>query len=330
MIDTPMRRGQARWAGLTTCEATADTDAARRHGFWHEAFALQGSITPHVIRHIVAFGFIATVVAGAAWLVEDRCGVQIGLEVAPFEVAGVVLGLLLILRTNAGYDRWWEARTLWGGIVNQSRNVAIGALSYGPADAAWRDRFVRWAAVYPHVVRSSLRRERLGPEVAGLVGAEAAALVERAPHMPSFAALRLAKLLREARASSALDGFAFMQLDRERAQLIDHVGACERILNTPLPRVCSMKIRSFIALFLLMLPFALLYRTSEWLVPFVTMLVAYPLMALDRIGVELQNPFSTRNVSHLPLDDLCAMIERNLTDLLQATEGSADERSRPG
>src|SRR5262249_40670971 len=113
-----------------------------RQHFWREAFALQGSITPLVLPHVLTFGLIAAAVGAAAMLVQWQYGVQIGLEVAPFELAGAALGLLLITRTNAGYDRWWEGRKLWGGIVNQSRNLVIGALSYGPDDAGWRARFV--------------------------------------------------------------------------------------------------------------------------------------------------------------------------------------------
>ncbi len=79
-----------------------------------------------------------------------------------------------------------------------------------------------------------------------------------------------------------MDRFAFLQLDRERAALIDHIGACERILKTPLPLVYAIKIRRFIALFLLTLPFALLHRMNgDWLVPFITMMVAYPLIGVS-------------------------------------------------
>jgi putative membrane protein len=131
--------------------------------------------------------------------------------------------------------------------------------------------------------------------------------------MPSYVALVLAGLLREAREQHGMNDFAFIQADRERALLIDHIGACERILKTPLPLVYAIKIRRFIALFLLTLPFVLLHKLhSEWLTPVVTMLVAYPLISLDQIGVELQNPFSTANLSHLPLDDIAVTIERNL------------------
>ena len=285
--------------------------------FWREAFAWQGSVTPLVIPYVLAFGLIAAAICILAWLEDRLYHVKIGLEIAPFEIAGAALGLLLILRTNAGYDRWWEARKMWGGIVNQSRNLTISALSYGPADPRWRESFVHWAAVFPHVARCNLRGQQPSPEVAALVGQEAAAQIAGSAHMPSFVALKLAALLREACDHHDMDRFAFLQVDRERAALIDHIGACERILKSPLPVVYSIKIRRFIALFLLTLPFALLHRlNSDWLVPLITMMVAYPLMSLDQIGIELQNPFSKANLSHLPLGDISATIERNLLGLL--------------
>jgi predicted membrane chloride channel (bestrophin family)/carbonic anhydrase len=290
-----------------------------RRGFWREAFALQGSITPHVLPNVLVFGLIAAAICQVAWLSKWLYQVSIGLEVAPFELAGAALGLLLIMRTSAGYDRWWEARKLWGGIVNQSRNLVINALSYGPPNPAWREQLVRWAAAYPHVARCSLRGEPPSPRVAALVGPQEAAQIAASGHMPSFVALRLAHLLQEACHTFHWDRFAFLQVDRERATLLDHVGACERILKTPLPLVFAIKIRRFIALFLLVLPFALLHRMdSDWLVPLVTMLVAYPLLALDQIGVELQNPFARANLGHLPLNDISAAIEQNLMGLLKA------------
>ena len=107
--------------------------------FWHEAFKWHGSVTPLVMPNVLFIGLIATVICVLAWLEERFCRVEIGLAIAPFEIAGAALGLLLILRTNAGHDRWWEARKLWGGIVNKSRNVVISGLSYGPADLVWRE-----------------------------------------------------------------------------------------------------------------------------------------------------------------------------------------------
>lgn len=289
-----------------------------KNGFWAEAFALHGSITPHVMSNVVIFGVVAGIICFFSWLIERQFQIRIGSEVAPFEIAGAALGLLLILRTNSGYDRWWEARKLWGGIVNQSRNLAISGLSYGPPEPEWGEEFVKWVAVFPHVARCSLRGEPPSPEVAVLVGKANADQIASSDHMPSFVALKLGGLLRDACDYSQMDGFAFMQVDKERASLIDHLGACERILRTPLPLVYAIKIRRFIMLFILTLPFALLHRVDNyWVIPFITMLVAYPLVSLDQIGVELQNPFLRSNLSHLPLGEISRTIERNVTGLLQ-------------
>jgi ion channel-forming bestrophin family protein len=289
-------------------------------GFWREAFALSGSATPHVFPNVLLFGVIAAAIDGSAWLLERAFGIGLGLEVAPFEIAGAALGLLLILRTNAGYDRWWEARKLWGGIVNQCRNFAISALAYGPTNPDWQEKIVRWAVAFPLAARDSLRG--LKPDAAAVLGPDAAERLQAANHGPNRVALELAALLREG-CDLGMDRFAFLRVDEQRAMLIDHIGACERILKTPLPTAYSIKIRRFIALFLLTLPFALLHQLEAvWQVPFVTMLVAYPLLSLDRIGVELQNPFSTANLSHLPLDDISATIERNLMALLKERQAA--------
>jgi putative membrane protein len=285
--------------------------------FWKEALMFRGSASPRVIADVLRFGALAGVVSLLAWLIEQQFPITVGLAVAPFEIIGAALSLLLILRTNSGYDRWWEARKLWGQIVNQSRNLAISALAYGPRDRQWREEFIRWAAAFPHVARVTLREQKPGDELDALVGPEQARRVAESAHMPSFVAWRLGRLLQTASESHRMNEFAFLRVDHERALLMEHIGACERILRTPLPLVYSIKIRRFLLLFLLTTPLVLLHRLETmWLVPPMTMLIAYPLLALDRIGAELQNPFGETNLNHLPLTQLTAMIEGNLLGLL--------------
>ncbi len=292
-----------------------------REGFWQEAIALQGSVTIHVLPSILSFGLLASIVCGLAWLAQRIFDVSFTLDISPFGFAGAVLGILLVIRLNAGYDRWWEARILWGGMVNQSRNLVISAMAYGPHDTEWRERFVRWTAAFSHSARHSLRGERSSSEVANLVGIDHEAQFAKVDHMPSLVAWQLGDLLVEATERFGMDRFAFIQIDRERALLIDHIGACERILATPLPRIYSITIRRFILLFLLLLPVSLIHlMETVWFIPILTMVIAYPLLTLDQIGVELENPFSTSSLSNLPLDDITANIERHLFAMLAFTQ----------
>lgn len=295
-----------------------------RKGFWREAIALQGSVTVQVIPSILFCGLLAIAVCGIVWLIRRLSGFSFNLDISLFGIAGAVLGILLVIRLNAGYDRWWEARTLWGGIVNQTRNLVVSAMAYGPNDPEWRDNLVRWTAVFPHAAHQSLRNEAPFAELDNLIGIENAKQLTAADHMPSFVALRIGELLREATERFDMDRFFFLQIDRERGLLLNHIGACERILMTPLPRIYSITIRRFILLFIIMLPMALFDHVDEsWLIPVITMFVAYPLLTLDQIGVELENPFLSSNLSHLPLNDISAKIERNLFAVLSTKQAEA-------
>ncbi|MDR3632359.1 MAG: bestrophin family ion channel [Isosphaeraceae bacterium] len=283
--------------------------------FWRSAYAFRAAAPPIVFWRVFIFGAYAFLVCGNDWVGHHHALLEVGL--APYEVAGAALGLLLVLRTNAGYDRWWEGRKLWGGIVNQCRHLGVVAIAYGPNDLAWRERAVRLIAAFAHATRSSLRDERALPEIEALLGPVEVAQIAAARHMPGYVALLIADHLRSACDQSGMDRFAFLEADRDLTSLLDHVGGCERIRKTPLPRAYAIQIRQFLILFLATLPFALLKKV-EWLTPLVTVLVAYPLLSLDEIGNCLQAPFSTRTLNHLPLDDICRTIEEDLLAMLSA------------
>lgn len=313
-------------SSVPDCPSVASS-SIKWKSFWRDACAIQGSITPHVLPNVLLVGLIASAFCAAASLLNKYFGIDLSLPLAPYELVGAALGLLLVLRTNAGYDRWWEARKLWGGIVNQSRNLAIMGLTYGPNDETWRHNFVRLIAVFPHTACMTLRGERSCEALESLVSKELVQEILTTKHPAVTVVLKLATLLRQACEIHKMDRFFFLQADRERALLIDYLGACERILKTPLALAYSIKIRRFIALFILTLPFALMHSFDNVvLIPLVTMLAAYPLFSLDQLGIELQNPFNRQHLSHLPLNEISAGIEANLISLLSENQisGHAD------
>jgi putative membrane protein len=294
----------------------------KRPNFWSNVVDRDGDGEQHRVRRpiIITFWFATTV-----WFIDwvTPTGIDLGIEVAPYEFAGAILGSLLVLRANAGIDRWWEGRKLWGGITNQSRNLAVIVLANGPEDLRWRREIIGWIAAFGHVARRSLRRQKVMTEVEALVGQDGVEWLAKAEHRPTAVALKIASLLREARDRGELDATAFLRADEQRNFLIDHVGGCERILKTPLASAYVVLIRRFIVLFLATLPFALLRRV-EWLSPLVTTLVAYPIIALDHIADDLQQPFATSSINHLPLNDITTTIESNLLALLPETETEED------
>ena len=285
------------------------------YSFWKDALRVDGSALPLIWPRVAAFGLWAFILALVHYN-DELPDLQI--EVAPFEAAGAGLGLLLVLRSNAGYERWWEGRRLWGSLINTTRSLAIAATAYGPDDPPWRERIGRRIAAFGHVARRSLRGERDMPEVVALLGPEEAGEIAGAVHMPSDLARRIAEDLR-----SGLDDFAFVQADALRVALLDHVGGCERINTTPLPLAYAIEVRRFLFLFLATLPFVLFNKLPKlralWIDPLVTLLVSYALLSIDKIGHELQQPFQPYRLNHLPLDALSATIEANALATLGVT-----------
>lgn len=138
----------------------------------------------------------------------------------------------------------------------------------------------------------------------------------RERHRPLFISLKIAELLQTAAGSSGLPAAVLMQMERDRNSLIECLGGCERILSTPVPRAYTIVIRQFLVLFLATFPFGILQKAT-WLTPLITAAIAFPMLALDEIGAELQNPFSKENVHQLPLDLFCQNLEGCLRDFLE-------------
>lgn len=293
------------------------------YNFWIDAFALRGAATLIVLPRVLAFGLFALAVAWVDILTPPH--INLDIEPAPLGVAGTILGLLLVLRVNTGYDRWWEARKLWGGITNQSRNLAVAALAFGPADPRWREGIAKAVAAFAHATRGHLRDEGLAPEARELLGPDDADRVAAMAHAPSGAALVIAERLRDGRDRHGMDPAGFLRADRERALLVDHCGGCDRIKASPLTRAMTILVRRFIVLYLLTTPFALLHSfpTNWWLVTLATTLIAYPVLALDQVAFEIQDPFRRTNLDRLHLDEFCRTIERDAFDLLAASRPPA-------
>jgi len=286
-------------------------------GFLRGALMWRGSVSPRIFPSLLLMTCYCLLIVA----LDQYWRPLPHLAVTPFEYTGVVLGLVLVFRTNTGHERWWEARKLWGGIVNQSRNIVIEALSYvevmniGSQESLWRKEMVKWTIAFSFAAKESLRNGKNLDDLTDLLSQQELEALKAAGHMPLFIASKIAALLQQARRSHYIDGFVFEKMEGQRILLIDHIGACERILKTPMPLVYAIKARRFILIFLLLLPFSLI-ENLEFSAVFVYFLVAYPLLSLDRIGIELQNPFDTKNLSHLPLHTICDSIKLHCLALL--------------
>lgn len=234
----------------------------------------------------------------------------LGTSVVMHSLVGVALGLLLVFRTNASYDRYWEGRRLWGGIVNETRNLARGASVHLTADPSLLHAVTRWTAIFPWTAMSTLRGEtNWGPAAAELSAEERSAL-SKAQHPALFVAQRMTACLEDARRRGLISDIIHASLDANTQFLVDYLGGCERIRKTPLPFAYVVHLRRALIIYCFTLPFALV-ETFGWFTVFDVLFVAYTFFGIEEIGVEIEGPFGD-DANDLPMQDICETIHKNV------------------
>lgn len=267
--------------------------------------APHGSLSYGVLGRVVVFGVIAAVL----WYAVDQ-GVQIRLAVGFHEIAGAIIALALAFRTNTGYARFWEGRTLWGAIVNACRNVVRTVEVHGRPDASELHAFTKWVVVYAHATRRSLREQTQDEEIGNLLSEEELATFRAQPHRPLAAAAEMSRRLSDIATKHDMSPMMAAHAERLIADLVDYLGGCERIRRTPTPYGFVLLVRRCIVIFLASLPLAIV-NDLGFVAVIVTMLVAYPVLMIEALASELDDPFG-HDANDLPLSRICATIEKNL------------------
>ncbi|MGZ3451161.1 MAG: bestrophin family protein [Polyangiales bacterium] len=267
-------------------------------------FRLDGSVLPRLLPRVLASGAIGGL---AAWLFIER-----GVKFPPLAhtLIGVALGLLLVFRTNASYDRYWEGRRLLGFLVNRTRDLARQIVAYVD-DAKEREELRRMVSAFYALSAMTLRRERdLGTLGDRLTREERAALEPRTHRAPILAAMITARLAKVVQNPTHL-----LAMEQNLTSLNDSLGGAERIMRTPIPFAYAQHIKTFVALFCFTAPFVMA-ESMRWYTPVAAAVLAFALFGIDEIGVEIEDPFG-HDANDLPLDAIGAGIEAATTEIVE-------------
>ncbi len=246
---------------------------------------------------------------------------------------GAAISILVSFRTATAYARWWEARTLWGGLANASRTLARQALSFdasgapGPLPTAMRSLVLAQIA-YVHALRRTLRDQDPVPEIERVLGASAARRIAPSANYPARLAFDMGRTIASVRSSGDLDGFSWLRLDTTLAEIVALQGGCERLKTTPLPRQYDLFPELFIYAYCFVLPIVLADQLGV-LTPLVTIPVSFAFLIIDRIGQNLEDPFANRAYD-TPLTNITQSIERVLREFLGDPEPVAVAPARRG
>jgi len=274
-------------------------------------------------------------IAHPGLLLNDAAGaIKFSLPALPFTILMPALSLLLVFRSNNGYSRWNEARTLWGGLINNCRNVVRQSNTYFPDDARHYElkrRMAAETAAFVKALRNFLRgptdddtlREELYELVeAGLISREQADATMAASNRPMFCLSAMSATLRRA----DVDPMYSARVDQTISTLVDLTGANERIFKSPIPLVYTRLTARFLTIFLTLLPLALWGQLggswNHWATIPAEFIIAFFLFGIEEVGIQIEEPFSI-----LPLEAFCnGAIEATNKEMLGAVQKGVFER----
>lgn len=296
----------------------------RRHWF-RVALQLRGSVIPSVIGRTTICGMFGVLISGLG-----QFGLPVALPVLASLIPNIVLGLLLVFRTNTAYDRFWEGRKCWGSMVNSSRNLArqiwITIAANTPVDRAGKIAALRLIVAFAVATKLHLRQEPINSELEVLMPSDNYFKLKSMNNPPLEVAFWIGDYLQQQADRGQLDSYQLAALQNLLNLLVDALGGCERILRTPMPLAYAIHLKQLLLLYCLSLPFQMVANLGWWTGPVVA-LISFTLFGIEEIGIEIENPFG-HDPNDLPLDAICATMLRNIEDLITLSPSS--ERIQPG
>lgn len=278
-------------------------------------FSYSGTVLPRVIYRVSVLPIVTTLILCTSEGIFNSNWSQwewslVWIPPIGHTLVGTALGLVLVFRNNASYDRWWEGRKQWGGIVNASRNLARQARSYG-GDLKTLSPLI---CAFPCALKHQLRSEPSHEEVTRFVGYDNNKIIQQHKNPALALNLAMSNWVNRMTHSGRINEAQAHRMEEQIGKLMDCQGACERILNTPVPFAHAIHVRQLLLVYLLTLPLVLIPILSWASIPTI-FFISLGLLGIEEAGVEIEDPFG-HDPNDLPLTKICNVIERDVVSTL--------------
>jgi len=239
-------------------------------------------------------------------------------------VLGTSITLLLAFNLNQSYDRWWEARKIWGSIVNDSRSLVLQIASFAVdrdehRAASVLERVVFRQIAFCYSLGQALRgRVPLTEEQEQLLSDEDLRFVSAQRNQPLGLLMRHQMEVRNLHRHRQINDLQQVQIDATLVRLCDAMGRAERIKSTVFPVTYRLFVHYFIYLFLIVMSMVLVRTLGAYEVP-ILVLLASTYFLLEKTALYMQDPFSDR-----PTDTAVTAIARTIEINLRQLIGNED------
>jgi len=259
----------------------------------------------------------------AAYILYHILGIELfSLPVVPVSILGGALAIFLGFRNSSAYDRWWEARKIWGEIVNNSRAFTTQILTYSSIrEGATEKGLEEWQKemVYRHIgwiysLKSVLRKEEFCEELKDWVSEDDKDILRNKTNIPVQLLNIQGQRIKYALDNKWIEDFRQYELIKSIQKFYDNQGKCERIKNTIFPFYYNYFTRLFLWLFTLCLPFSLL-SLMDWMMIPMSVSICFVFTILEKSGIITEEPFEGR-AADTPMKSLCRTIEIDLREMI--------------
>ncbi len=251
--------------------------------------------------------------------------------VATVAILGTALAIILGFKNSSAYDRWWEARKIWGGVVNESRTLTRQVLTIvDPKNVPpelWDDsvqvvqRQMAWINALRLQLRGSTDESDWENSVAANLSEEDYATIAGKTNKVTWLAMLQGDQIKEMNVRGDLDTFSYIQMDDTLTRLTDLQGRSERIKGTPLPKPYDYYTMAFQNLFIFFFPFAFMKQLAElneaYLIFPITVLVGWMFYQIYTLGKVLARPFDNIKTD-VALNAICRTIEIDLKEIIKS------------
>ncbi|MGF1938906.1 MAG: bestrophin family protein [Nostoc sp. ChiQUE02] len=287
----------------------------RRSTWLDLAIDLRSSVIHAIWRRVLATMIFALIIA-----IAYHKGFAVNQPTLAGLIPGVVLGLLLVFRTNTAYERFWEGCKIWYNLLSASRilcrNIWVIVPVNNPEHLRRKISNIRLVGLLIIAIKSHLRNQNIDDATfQEIITQEQRRQLKVVNNIP----LKIINLIAEyfgqlfderADISNMICNRSFIELNRSLDQITMLIGDCQRILDTPLPRSYSIHLKHLLLLYCFALPFQFVQALDWFTIPTVG-IISFALLGIEDIGVEIENPFGY-DINDLPLDRFCQELQAEI------------------
>lgn len=236
-------------------------------------------------------------------------------------IIGTIISLLLAFRSNQAYDRWWEARIIWGAIVNDSRTLIrqmktfLNDPEFSVKADVFLNRFAKRQIMWCYSLGNALRKKNPLQHGDNLLDEEDLRFTAAHAHVPNALLSLHGRDIRFAMEEGWLNAFQQVEIDKTLTRLCDAMGKCERIKNTVFPTTYGLYINFALYLFIVLLPFGLTEYLGVILVPII-ILISAAFLFIEKMAIHLQDPFENKPTD-TPMTTIATNIERDILEMMR-------------